>query len=84
MASLFAFAVLALPGCSAQPDNPIATPSAGGVPVAVTSSTGMPYTFADGAQASKQADALCGTGGVRTSIHDRFEAGTWIYPEGCA
>jgi hypothetical protein len=84
MAPLIACAVSALSGCSARPDNYIAAPVAGRTPITVTSATGMPYTFADGAQAKKQADALCGTGGVRTSIYDRFNAGTWIYPEGCA
>lgn len=58
----------------------------GGVPVRVSSATGMPYTYADGAQAKAQADAQCGTGGVRPTIYDRFDAasGTWIFPGGCA
>ncbi len=82
MASLFACAALA--GCAGQPGSPIAAAVAGRTPVSVTSATGLPYTFADGAQAKKQADALCGTGGVRASIYDRFNAGAWVYPEGCA
>lgn len=58
----------------------------GGVPVSVTSATGVPYGFADGAQARAQADAQCGTGGVRTSVYDRFDeaTGAWVFPEGCA
>ena len=84
MAPLIVFAASAMAGCSVQPGNTVTAPAAGGTPVTVTSATGMPYTFADGAQAKKQADALCGTGGVRTSIYDRFNAGTWVYPEGCA
>jgi hypothetical protein len=40
--------------------------------------------FADGAAARRQADAQCGPRGVRTSVYDRFDAGTWVYPEGCA
>ena len=82
MAPFIAFVALA--GCAGQPGNGVAAPRSGGTPITVTSATGMPYTFADGAQAKKQADALCGTGGVRTSIYDRFNAGTWVYPEGCA
>ncbi len=82
MAHLFACAALA--GCAGQSGTPIAAPVAGRTPVSVTSATGVPYTFADGAQAKKQADALCGTGGVRASIYDRFNAGAWVYPEGCA
>lgn len=58
----------------------------GGVPVSVTSATGVAYTYADGAQAKKQADAQCGTGGVRTTIYDRFDeaTGAWVFPGGCA
>ena len=84
MAPLIALAASAMAGCTGQPGSTIAAPVVGGTPITVTSATGMPYTFADGAQAKKQADALCGTGGVRTSIYDHFNAGAWIYPEGCA
>ena len=84
MAPLIVFAASAMAGCSVPPGNDIAGPVAGATPITVTSATGMPYTFADGAQAKKQADAQCGTGGVRTSIYDRFNAGAWTYPGGCA
>lgn len=40
--------------------------------------------FADGAAARRAADAQCGGRGVRTSVYDRYDAGTWVYPEGCA
>jgi hypothetical protein len=77
----FGLAVLAACGAPA-----VQTVPGGGVPVSVTSATGVPYTYADGAQAKAQADAQCGTGGVRTSIRDRFDAatGAWVFPEGCA
>jgi hypothetical protein len=54
-------------------------------PVVVTGAD-LPYTQADGAAARQAADTVCGPGGVRTSIYDRFEAttGSWVYPEGCA
>jgi len=42
------------------------------------------FGFADGAAARRAADAQCGPSGVRTSIYDRFDAGAWVYPEGCA
>ena len=84
MVPLVAFAALTVTGCSTQSGDVPVAPAAGGTPITVTSATGMPYTFADGAQARKQADALCGTGGVRTSIYDRFADGAWTYPEGCA
>lgn len=84
MVALCTLAAMALPGCSGPPEDGLAQPPASRTPVAVSSATGQPYTFADGAQARKQADAQCGTGGVRTSIYDGFEGGTWVYPEGCA
>lgn len=40
--------------------------------------------FAEGAAARRRADAQCGARGVRTSVYDRYDAGTWVYPEGCA
>jgi hypothetical protein len=84
MASLVALSVMTLSACGEKAYRFDVVPATGRTPISVTSSTGMPYTFADGAQAKKHADALCGTGGVRTSIYDRFDSGTWVYPEGCA
>ncbi|PZQ99257.1 MAG: hypothetical protein DI533_00705 [Cereibacter sphaeroides] len=40
--------------------------------------------FDQGAQAKKIANAQCGPRGVRSSINDRYEAGTWVFVEGCA
>ncbi|MFZ1470995.1 MAG: hypothetical protein WAT09_18750 [Paracoccaceae bacterium] len=40
------------------------------------------YTLSDGALAKAEADVLCG--GVQSSIYDRFEAGSWVFVEGCA
>jgi hypothetical protein len=78
-------ALTAMAGCGTTPGTEAASPP-GGAPVSVTSATGMPYSFADGAQARKHADALCGTGGVRTSIYDRYDAAraAWVFPRGCA
>ncbi len=83
MKRLLAIPVLALSACGA-PD--VQAVPGGSVPVSVTSATGQPYTYADGAQAKKQADAQCGTGGVRTTIYDRFDdaTGAWVFPGGCA
>jgi hypothetical protein len=46
----------------------------------------VPFTYADGAVAKRQADAQCGPRGVRTSIYDRFDEAraVWIFVEGCA
>lgn len=81
---MVSLAVVALAGCSSQPETYVAAPT--GAAVSVTSATGTPYTYADGAQAKKQADAQCGTGGVRTGVYDRFDdaTGSWVYPGGCA
>jgi uncharacterized protein YjbJ (UPF0337 family) len=74
---------LALAACGAPSVQAV---PGGAVPVRVTSATGQPYTYADGAQAKAQADAQCGTGGVRTTIQDRFDdaTATWVFPGGCA
>jgi hypothetical protein len=76
-------ALLLLAACGGPAQK---TVTGSGVPVSVTSATGVPYTFADGAQAKKQADAQCGTGGVRTGVYDRFDdaTGAWVFPGGCA
>lgn len=51
--------------------------------VRVTRSVAPAYAMWDGAHARRDADALCG-GKVRSSIYDRYEAGTWVFVEGCA
>lgn len=47
---------------------------------------GVPYAYWEGAAARRQAEAECAARGavLRPSIHDRFEAGSWVYVEGCA
>ena len=40
------------------------------------------YTMSDGAQARRDADALCG-GRVTSTIYDRFDAGVWVFVGGC-
>lgn len=80
---MLAIPALALAACGTPEVQAV---PGGSVPVTVRSATGQPYTYADGAQAKRQADALCGTGGVRSTIYDRFDAATatWIFPGGCA
>jgi hypothetical protein len=56
--------------------------SVGGV--AVTRTMPPAYAMWDGATARRDADALCGGKGVRSSIYDRYQAGTWIFVGGCA
>jgi len=45
---------------------------------------GSPFAYSEGLPARKAADALCGARGVASSIHDRYEGGVWVFPEGCA
>lgn len=52
--------------------------------VRVTRTAAPAYAMWDGAAARRDADALCGGRGVRSSIYDRYEAGTWVFVEGCA
>ena len=56
-------------------------PAKGGL--RVTGETG-PLGFDEGARARRIADTTCGPRGVRSSINDRFDAGTWVFPGGCA
>jgi hypothetical protein len=55
------------------------------VPLRVTNGD-QPFAFDQGALARKQGEALCGAQGraLRTSIYDRFDAGAWVFVEGCA
>lgn len=81
---------LALTACAA----PLAEPALRAVPgyAAVAGPSGdlrvtrvgVPFGYADGAEARRAADAICGSGGVDSSIRDHFHEGAWIYPEGCA
>ena len=45
-----------------------------------------PFGYDDGAPARKLAEADCVSRGqsLRPSIYDRFEAGAWVFVEGCA
>ena len=52
--------------------------------VLLVRTVGAPLTYSDGLPARRAADALCGTGGVKSSSRDRFVAGAWLFPGGCA
>jgi hypothetical protein len=52
-------------------------------PIRVMRADGRAFGFDEGAAARVQADEVCG-GKVRTSIYDRYEAGAWVFVEGCA
>lgn len=82
--------VLPLAACVAAAPAPVApradvgaSLAQSGKAVRVTRTTGTAYAMYDGVHARKDADALCG-GKVRSSIYDRYEAGTWVFVEGCA
>jgi hypothetical protein len=64
----------------------VATPPAAPAarePLRVTNA-GQPFRAWEGAAARRAADAACGPRGVRASIYDRHEGGTWVFPGGCA
>ncbi|NBE08987.1 hypothetical protein [Paragemmobacter ruber] len=73
---------LALTGCVAAPAA-VAPASSG--PLRVTNN-GTPFANHEGAAARQMAEAECAARGttLRTGIYDRFEAGVWVYPGGCA
>ena len=54
-------------------------------PLRVTNS-GAPFQMHEGAAARRMAEQVCAGQGrrLRPSIYDRFEAGAWVYVEGCA
>lgn len=54
-------------------------------PLRVTNN-GAAFANYEGAVARQVAEAECATRGrsLRPSIYDRYEAGAWIYVEGCA
>lgn len=65
--------------------SPSPVESVTAAPVRVTNN-GQPFAFSDGAAAKRVAIEACAAEGrtLRTSIYDRFDAGAWVYPEGCA
>ncbi len=54
-------------------------------PLRVTNN-GTAFAMDEGAAARRVAEATCAARGqrLRPSIYDRFEAGAWVYVEGCA
>lgn len=54
-------------------------------PLRVTNN-GTPFAMYEGAAARRVAEATCAAEGrrLRPSIYDRFDAGAWVYVEGCA
>jgi hypothetical protein len=69
-----------LTGCAAPA---AVAPSGGGLPLRISDPV-VPLSFFDGARAKELANAQCGPRGVRSSINDRYENGTWVFVEGCA
>ena len=76
-------AVLVLAGCVGQGAD-IPQPSARQA-LRVTNA-GQPFANFEGAAARKMAEGKCEGMGKRLvpSIYDRYEAGAWVYVEGCA
>jgi hypothetical protein len=64
---------------------PVAQKAAAPAALRVTNG-GQPFAMWEGAPARKVAEAECAARGqnLRTSIYDRFEAGSWVFVEGCA
>ncbi|MDT8856155.1 hypothetical protein RNZ50_14235 [Paracoccaceae bacterium Fryx2] len=82
LAACAAPAPVAMP-VGAAPVQAVLKPVAGGG-VRVTRTGPVPFAYDQGADARRAADALCGPGGVQSSIHDRFDGGGWVFVEGCA
>jgi hypothetical protein len=71
-----------LGGCAGTP--PAALPMAA-APLRVMNGA-IPFGSDEGAAARKLAELQCQSRGQRlqSSIYDRYEAGTWVFVEGCA
>jgi hypothetical protein len=70
-----------LSGCAAP--AAVAPAPSGAREVRVSGEAG-PLANYEGAEAKRLANAQCGPKGVRSSINDRYENGTWVFVEGCA
>jgi hypothetical protein len=70
-----------LAACTASPGAP---PLSRAEPLRITNGT-VPFANFEGATARKLADATCVARGQRlqSSIYDRYEAGAWVFVEGC-
>lgn len=73
---------LGLTACAAPQDAGTGVSAA---PLRVTNA-GLPFAYHEGAAAKRVAMETCAAEGatLRTSIYDRFEAGAWVFVEGCA
>jgi hypothetical protein len=81
-------AMLLAPLLSCGPGGPAAAPSpaaGASTPLRVTRPDGTSFAAFEGAAARQAAEAECDRRGRRLSpsIYDRFEAGAWVYVEGC-
>lgn len=78
------FGALALAGCAAPVPHsaPGYRAEARGAGLAVTRD-GAAFANWEGAEAKRAANALCG-GAVQGSANDHYDAGAWIFVEGCA
>ena len=77
---------VAASGCvQTAPDGRGVVAAAPVSPLRVTKN-GAPFAMYEGAAARRVAEASCAAQGrrLRPSIYDRFEAGAWVYVEGCA
>lgn len=45
--------------------------------------TAQPFTYSDGAEAKRAANAICG-GAVASGPEDNYRDGAWIFVRGCA
>jgi hypothetical protein len=71
-----------LAACTASPAT---SPRVERMPLRVTNGDAA-FANDEGAAARKQAEATCAARGQRlqSSIYDRYEAGAWVFVEGCA
>lgn len=79
-----ALSLLALGACAAPVAGPVPGPAAP-APLRVTRE-GAPFANHEGAAARRQGVAICAAQGRRlvSTIYDRYEAGAWVFVEGCA
>ncbi|TMV91024.1 hypothetical protein FGG78_11335 [Thioclava sp. BHET1] len=94
-AALISAPALALAACGSAPVGGVGSAPGPLAPVSgyvgehaasgalVVTRTATPFGYAEGAEARRMADQICG-GRVASSINDHYRDGAWVFPEGCA
>jgi len=86
--TLAALAACAMPGDNEASKGPQGlagyTAMRGPAGELIVKRAGAPFTYAEGAEAKRAANAFCGPNGVASGDLDNFRDDAWVFPGGCA